>query len=320
VDVIVGADGGDTETELLVASLDGRPLAYVRGPGSNPHAVGAAGCIDVVESLLRQAAGDAVASHGAFFLRGADVPADIAALAHEVEQRRLVGRAIVDSDTFALLRSGTDAPDAIAVICGAGISCVGRAADGTIARYPSLGWATGDWGGGDALGRDALFFAARALDGRGEPTALVQIVQTHFGLSVAEVGEAIHYKRLSEEHLGDLVPAIVAAAADDPVAASLVGRLAEEIVLLVRRAFRDLKLQSADAVLGGGVLREQLLLRDVIVLLARRVPAARPVIAADPPVLGAALAALDAAAAGRHAHERLREAFRGLAAEDVRAA
>jgi hypothetical protein len=45
----------------------------------------------------------------------------------------------------------------------------------------------------------------------------------------------------------------------------------------------------------------------------------RPVVAVDPPVLGAALAALDEAGARRGAHERLREAFRsGLAAEDVR--
>src|SRR5206468_10041110 len=132
-------------------------------------------------------------------------------LAHEVEQRRLVGRAIVDNDTFALLRSGTDAPDAIAVICGTGINCVGRAADSRIVRYPSLGSETGDWGGGDALGREALYLAARALDGRGEPTALVEIVQTHFGLTVAEVGEAIHYKRLRAERLGDLAPAIAAA-------------------------------------------------------------------------------------------------------------
>jgi N-acetylglucosamine kinase-like BadF-type ATPase len=319
VDLIVGADGGNSKTELVVATDEGQPVAYVRGPGSNSHAVGAAGCIDVVESLLRQAAGGAVPLQGAFFLCGADVPGDIAELTDEVARRRLVERAIVDNDTFALLRAGTDSPDAVAVICGSGINSVGRAAGGRVVRYPSLGWETGDWGGGEALGREALYFAARAEDGRGEPTVLVDVIRSHFGLSLAEVGQAIHYKRLRAEHLGHLAPAVIAAAVDDPVAARLVERLADEVVLLVRRALRDLKLQGADVVLGGGLLREAPFVSEVVVRLARRAPSARPIVAVDPPVLGAALAALDAAGAPRGAHDRLRDAFRsGLAAEDVR--
>ena len=78
----------------------------------------------------------------------------------------------MDNDTFALLRAGTDSPDAIAVVCGAGINCVGRAADGRIARFPALGMLSGDWGGGQHLAALALWHAARAEDGRGPATAL----------------------------------------------------------------------------------------------------------------------------------------------------
>jgi N-acetylglucosamine kinase-like BadF-type ATPase len=319
--VILGIDAGNSKTELLLSNLDGKPSAYVRGPGSNAHGLGADGCIAVLARLVERAGLDVPADHGAFFLCGADVPSDIADLADALGRRGWVRQATVDNDTFALLRAGTDASDAVAVVCGAGINCVGRAADGRIARYPSLGWETGDWGGSEMLGREVLFHAARAEDGRGEPTALVEIVQAHFGLPVAAVGEAVHYRRLPERRLGELAPAVVAAAEEgDPVARALLERLAEEVVLLAARALADLGLEAADVVLGGGMLQggRGFLFDEVVARLRRRAPAAKPVTPVDPPVVGAALAALDAAGAPPTAADRLRAAFRaGLAADEV---
>jgi N-acetylglucosamine kinase-like BadF-type ATPase len=308
--VILGADGGNTKTELVAASLDGEPLAYVRGPGSNSHGVGAEGCVDVLAALVDRAAVATPADTGVFFLCGADVPSDIAELEDAVRRRGFVRRAIVDNDTFALLRAGTDAPDAVAVVCGAGINCVGRTTGGRTARYPSLGWETGDWGGSEPLGREALFLAARAEDGRGEPTVLADVIRAHFSLPTVEaVGEAVHYGRIAAPRLGELAPAIVAAATDgDGIARALVERLAREIALLVARAFRDLGLDGAEVVLGGGMLRGGGdLLHDEVV--ARLPAGARPLLLRDPPVLGAALAALDAAGAAPAAGARLRGAF-----------
>jgi N-acetylglucosamine kinase-like BadF-type ATPase len=325
---VIGVDGGNTKTELLVLDDGGEPVAYVRGAGSNSHGLGADGCVDVIAGLVERAGVDGPADHGAFYLCGADVPADIAALTDAVAARGWARSLIVDNDTFALLRTGTDARDAVAVVCGAGINCVGRSADGRIARYPALGWETGDWGGSDMLGRDVLFHAARAEDGRGEPTALVQVVRAHFATeSVAALGEDLHYGRVRQQRLGELAPAVVTAAEEgDAIARRLVERLAEEVVLLVEKALGDLGLLStgdcpprgqsperpADVVLGGGMLRQGrgLLHDEVVTRLRDRAPAARPVVATDPPVLGAALAALDAAGASAGAGETLRSAFR----------
>ena len=321
---VIGVDGGNTKTELVVAGDDGEPLVYLRGPGSNSHSLGAEGSVDVIARLVDRAQLDGVADHGAFFLCGADVPRDIAELTDALAARRWVRSPHVDNDTFALLRSGTSAPNAIAVVCGAGINCVGRANDGRIARYPSLGWETGDWGGSEPLGRDVLFHAARAEDGRGEPTALVALVKSHFGAeSVAAVGEDVHYGRVHQPRLGELAPKVVAAAeAGDAVARGLLERLADEIVLLAAKALRDLDLleREADVVLGGGMLRPGTgpLHEEVVARLSERAPAAHPVVAVDPPVLGAGLAALDAAGASDTAHNRLRAAFRdGLEPEVV---
>jgi hypothetical protein len=99
------------------------------------------------------------------------------------------------------------------------------------------------------------------------------------------------------------------AADGDAAARGLVERLAGEIALLVARGFRDLELDAADVVLGGGMLRrgEGLLHDEVVARLPAR---ARPVVLRHPPVLGAALAALDAAGASDAAKARLREELR----------
>ena len=321
MDVILGVDGGNTKTDLLAATTEGEPLAYVRGPGSNSHAVGSEGCVEVVATLVEQAALGTPVGHGAFFLCGADVPADIAELTDALDRRAWVRDAIVDNDTFALLYAGSESPDAVAVVCGAGLNCVGRSGDGRAARYPSLGWETGDWGGSEPLGRDVVFHAVRGEDGRGEPTALSRLVRTHFDLpSVAAVGEAIHYGRIPPQRVGELAPAVVAAAAGgDAVARRLVGRLADEIVLMAVGAFHDLGLARGDVVLGGGMLQEGFLVEEVVTRLRERLAGARPVVVTEPPVLGAALAALDAAGAADGARERLRTALRTFPRQDVRA-
>jgi len=308
---VIGVDGGNTKTDLAVATLDGEVVASVRGPGSNSHGLGSAGAVAVIASLVDAVAFDRPAEHGAFFLCGADVERDIAELSSEIDARSWTRAATVDNDTFALLRAGSDRRDAVAVVCGAGINCVGRRADGNVARYPSLGWETGDWGGAEALGREALFLAARAEDGRGEPTALVDVVRSHFGFSTAyALGEAVHYRRLRDVRLGELAPAVAAAAGNgDAVARSLVERLANEIVLMVRRAFADIDLRQADVVLGGGMLArgDGLLYERVVAAL----PAgASPVVPDAQPVAGAVLAALDAVGASDDAKRRVREELR----------
>jgi N-acetylglucosamine kinase-like BadF-type ATPase len=310
VGLILGVDGGNSKTALLVATTEGELIASVRGPGTNTHAVGPDAVADVIGALVAESGIDLPVDHGVFFLCGADAPSDIAGLERAIGGRGWARDVMVDNDTFALLRAGTDAPDAVAVICGAGINVVGRASGGRIARYPSLGWETGDWGGAVMLGREVLRLAARGEDGRGEPTALTEIVRNHFNAAPVEaVGADVYYGRLPQSRLADLAPKVVAAAAGDAVAGSLVERLAVEIGLMVRRALRDLGVAEADVVLGGGMLQSgKGLLYEAV--LAHLPEGARAVAVQDPPSLGSALAALDAAGASVDAKARLRSELR----------
>jgi N-acetylglucosamine kinase-like BadF-type ATPase len=318
-DVVLAVDGGNSKTDLALVGLDGSVVATARGPGSSHHHIGVSGTIEQLGALFRQAmarAGEVAAPLvGVLTLAGADQPEEEALLAAAVSEQGWVPRVIVRNDTFAVLRSGTDAAGGVAVVCGAGINCVGVGADGQIVRFASLGAMTGDWGGGTDVGLAALGAAVRAEDGRGPSTSLVEVVAAHFGAPTAmAVALDAHAERISIWALGELTPAVLAAAAaGDAVARRIVDRLAEEVAVFARTALTRLGMLGADVdvVLGGSILRAGWTDLDSRIdeLIAAGAAGARVIRTPYPPLVGAALLALDDTGAAPAAHERLRAAF-----------
>jgi N-acetylglucosamine kinase-like BadF-type ATPase len=217
----------------------------------------------------------------------------------------------VGNDTFAVLRAGTSRGWGVAITCGAGINCVGVGPDGRHARFPALGAITGDWGGGYDLGLAAVSAAARSEDGRGPRTSLEHAVPAHFGLQTpTELAEAIHLGRIQQRRVLELAPLVLTEAADDPVAADIVARLADEVVSLARVALTRLELASepVEVLLGGGVL--QSVDGDLLAAIRDGLRAVGPEIrvrpTATPAIVGAALLGLDELGAGADAQERVR--------------
>jgi N-acetylglucosamine kinase-like BadF-type ATPase len=312
-------DGGNFKTDLALLDASGVLLSLVRGGGSNPHNLGVEGCVEVLEDLLDGAIARAgldrrerpLAATAQVLLAGADQPEERATLRARIEQLRWSDRLLVDNDTLALLRAGTDRGWGIAVVCGAGINCLGVAPDEREARFLALGELSGDWGGGSDVGLAAVAAAARAAEGRGPRTVLQRAVPVHFGLSDSlEVSLALHRREISPERLGELAPAVLAICDQDPVAAAIARRLADEAVAFAGAAMHRLELAAADpdVVLGGGLLRSAS--PSVVERIARGVhelaPSAHVLVAPSEPIIGAALLGLDALAAGAPARERAR--------------
>jgi N-acetylglucosamine kinase-like BadF-type ATPase len=319
---VLAIDGGNTKTDVCLISADGQLLGYARGPGSNHQNIGIDAAVDVLSSLvaavahgIKISAGSTVAQHAAVYLAGADFPREIEMLRQRVLLAGWAPKISLDNDTFALLRAGTKAANRIAVVCGAGINCVGVSAVGGLVRFPSVGEISGDWGGGAGLGTKALFLAVRAEDGRGQSTALREAIMEHFGTaSVAEVAEGLHFSEIARSRLHELVPVLlqVAETGDGP-AAAVVERLAEEVFSLARVALDRLNLrdQPTDVVLGGGVLatRNPLLMGGILQRLTAYAPRVNVQVVADAPVVGAALLGLDAIGASRDAEMAARTAL-----------
>ncbi|WP_405751182.1 ATPase [Streptomyces sp. NBC_01020] len=248
-------------------------------------------------------------------LANADLPVEERDLAAAIQARGWGPAVEVRNDTFAILRAGVDEPRGVAVVCGAGINCVGMTPDGRTARFPAIGRISGDWGGGGGLAEEALFHAARAEDGRGGATELMRTVPAHFGLpTMYAVIEALHLGRIPVERKHELAPVLFAtAAAGDPVARSVVERQAEEVVSLAAVALGRLGLldEETPVLLGGSVLaaRHPQLDDRIRQLLADRAPKAVPRVVSASPVLGAALLGLDRIAAPAASYARIREQY-----------
>lgn len=318
-DLVLAIDGGNSKTDVVLVTAAGEPLAHVRGPGSSPHHLGLATAVDLVDDLVQKAAAQAgvdarrpLAALAEVYLAGVDFPSEKEAIETAIGQRSWASGFVVDNDSFALLRAGTDSPDAVAVVCGAGINCVGVSRDGRHARFASLGRISGDWGGGYELGEEALWSAARADDGRGPHTSLAALVPQHFDLpDVGAVYRAIHFGELGRRRLIELAPTVLGASRDgDPVARRIVVRLAEEVGALARAALTRLDMLDIPTVvvLGGGVLtsRDEVLLGEIERCLAADAPRATAVVTEVSPVVGAALLGLDRLGAAQEAKQALR--------------
>ena len=320
--VAIAVDGGGSKTDAVALELDGTVVAIARGTTSSPHIIGMPGSAELVDGLIEQLfaqTGARPIAAANIYLSGLDLPAEVSAFREGIAGYAW-SEAVLDNDLFALLRAGTSEPDAVAVVCGTGINSVGVRSDGAVVRYPSLGMISGDWGGGWHLGEQALWHAARAVDGRGRDTALVDRIPPVFGVvDVPALIEALHFRRIPAGQLARLSPVVFEAArAGDPVAASLVDRQAEEIGVLASTSLRRLELleRPVPVVLGGGVIgsRDARLLDGVALSLAERAPLARIEIVTAAPILGAALLALEAAGAGPEALEAARSQLAGRTA------
>lgn len=303
--IVVAVDGGGSKTDAVALELDGGIVATARGATSSPHLIGMAATAvlvdELIESLLAATGPRPIASAN-IYLSGLDLPAEVTEFRAGIAGYAWAD-AVVDNDLFALLRAGTSEPDAVAVVCGTGINCVGVRSDGAVVRYPSLGMTSGDWGGGWHLGEQALWHAARAIDGRGPATVLAETVPAVYGLGdLPSVIEALHFGRIPSSDLSRIAPGVLAAArAGDTVAQGLVDRQAEEIVVLAATTLRRLGLleREVPVVLGGGVIGslDDRLLSGVERGLAEQAPHARIQLVTAAPILGAALLALEAAGA-----------------------
>jgi N-acetylglucosamine kinase-like BadF-type ATPase len=331
---VLAIDGGNSKTDVALVGADGSVLGVARGGNSNHQGVGREGTVAVLTELVRAAAAQAglpadgpVAEHASACLAGADLPEEEAELGALIQAQGWSVTSSVVNDTFAVLRAGLDDGDGpggqrhwgIGVVCGAGINCVGVAPDGRTTRFLALGQISGDWGGGGELGPEALWWAARAEDGRGPETQLRIAVPAHFGLTrVVDVVIGLYLGKIGYDQLHGLVPVLYkVAGSGDEVARSVVLRLADEVCVMATVAARRLGLtepagpdsRPVPVVLGGSLLsaRDPLLTEAIRKQLAESIPGADVRIVDVPPIAGAALLGLDQVGAPAAAAARLRE-------------
>ncbi|KRA26006.1 hypothetical protein ASD65_09235 [Microbacterium sp. Root61] len=299
---LLALDGGNSKTDVLLVAEDGTVISRARAGAFVPHIVGATAAVASLAAAVTEVLAstpDGRAALVAGYLANADLPEEELAIADAIATHGWGDHVVVGNDTLAMLRTGTDAATAVAVVCGAGINCVGIAPGRPTVRYPALGRITGDWGGGFGIGKEVLWYATRAEDGRGPTTGLADMVAQHFDRETAVgVATGMHLGTVDRDRMHEIVPLLFQAVdAGDAIAETIARQQAEEIGLLVTNTLHrlDLLQEPVDVVLGGGMLtsRHPALLEPVRAAIRSVAPLATIRIVDAEPVLGSALLGLE---------------------------
>jgi N-acetylglucosamine kinase-like BadF-type ATPase len=287
--LLLGVDGGGTKTHAVLT--DGRDQVVGEGFAgpSNPLRVG----VVHAAAAVREAFDRAVSEAG---VRRADVAAAQVGLAgvrradlRERVRDELVaalGIAAVEvvTDAEIALYGATDGEPGLVIIAGTGSICCGRNARGR--RVCAGGWGplAGDEGGGIWIARRALQSVARATDGRGPATALVESCLEYFHIEApGDLSLAIYAPNITNERIAGFGRYVIEAAEDgDAVAVEIVADAGRELGLVAATVIRQLSMggESFPIAYVGGVFKagEMVMgpLREVVEPVAPRARLAPP--------------------------------------------
>jgi N-acetylglucosamine kinase-like BadF-type ATPase len=315
VRVVLGVDGGGSKTHALVADEHGQTLGFASSGRSNWEDTGLQSAKIALEVAITGALGDAGVRPGelagsVFGLAGLDWDGDRPMLAALVAPLGLGGPRKLDNDSFIALRAGTSEPFGVVVIAGTGTVAAGRDPAGRSFRTFGLDPMYGDFGSATDVAEEAVHAVADAYIGRGPPTTLSELLPPLAGCSSPV--ELLHRLSRGAIPLPPAAPTVLAeAAAGDPACKEIVVRvgtaLGSSAAVVARRL--GMERQAFETVLAGGLFqgRSQLLETTLTGVLHQAAPAARPVLLACKPVIGAVIEALELAGAdaGPAVRERL---------------
>jgi glucosamine kinase len=267
--VILAIDGGGSRTRCLAINRDGKILGAGAGGASNHLLVNKR----IVRVSLNEAINAALAEAN---LTSADVVCVSAGLAGvdyngagTDEMQDLFCEfgftdAVINGD-MVIAHAGALAGEAgVLALAGTGSCILGIDADGNRAKVGGWGPIYGDEGSAHRIGQMALRAAARAFDGRGEKTALLDAILKEFGVrDFQKTIELVYLKGMQPREIAALSRmAYKVAEAGDKAAIKIFVQAGEELAESVTAAIRRLNLQKAKVSYQGAILESCAIVRE----------------------------------------------------------
>ena len=240
--LVLGVDGGGSRTRAWIARDEAGAVPIGRGVAgcSNPTVRGLDQALDSIERAVERArreAGDPELDAACLCLAGCGMDAVRDLLAARLVH--LARRVSVKDDAAAVLALAGPG-EALALIAGTGSLCVARDARGALHRAGGLGQMLGDEGSAYAVANEGARAALRAVDGRGEPTSLVEAFGAALGGVPRDAQAMASAFRERIEHpaqLAGFARLVTTAARDgDQVASHILDGAARELARLARAA------------------------------------------------------------------------------------
>jgi N-acetylglucosamine kinase-like BadF-type ATPase len=308
--LVLGVDGGGSKTRAVVADGAGEVLGEGLAGPSNPLRVGVGEAVGAIRDAVDKACAEAgvrrvqivAAEMGLAGVKRADIRERMRAAVAE-----LGGKTVeVVTDADIALYGATEGKPGLVIIAGTGSICCGINGRGRRACAGGWGPVAGDEGSGSWIARRALQAVARATDGRGRKTSLVEAACAYFNVGAADdLSTAVYAPNMTNTRIAGFGSRVVEAAKRrDAVAREIVEEAGRELALAAAAVVRKLKMERERfqaAYVGGVFAAGGLILEPLSEDLSRVAP--RAFLA--PPVLA------PAEAAARMAGEQLQLALAG---------
>ena len=310
---VIGIDGGGTKTLGYLASRDGTMVAEETGGPSNFQIAGpdqaaavlygvVTGCCNKAGCTLSQVRSIVAGLAGAG--RESDRKSMADAFRHHARKKGAAFEFVgIESDARIALEGAFNGSAGIILIAGTGSIAFAKGYDGTIFRVGGWGRILGDEGSGYWLGREGLNLVTRNLDGRIRRTSLTKLVGEKLGLESQEQIIAAVYRENFD--VASVAPLVIQAAAEhDMECERILNRAAFELTehvrsltLRIEASARGHARQKLPLAFIGGVVTAETVLRKIVHhKITYSLPQITVVKPASPPVHGAVLLALQAAA------------------------
>lgn len=295
--LVVGIDAGGTKTRAF--AVDRAGLVVGRGAGGGGNLLSSPDPQGSIGAALAEALGGRAAEAVVLSCAGADRKADrerghalLARVAPPGAQLR------VTHDAIAALYAGNPAGCGVVLIAGTGSIAYGRTEDGEELRAGGWGHLIGDEGSVVWSGLEALRAIAHAVDGRGAPTMMTELLFTELGVSeLAEVLPHLYGRQHPAPAIIAAARVLAVASAQGDAAANLI--LQRGAVALARAATvvaLGLALPGGPVYLSGGAFESLPLLQKLVRLeLLGVLPQATVEPVREEPAMGAARMAMELA-------------------------
>ncbi len=301
----IGMDGGGTKTHCIVSDELKNILYECRGGHSNFLMFGVDTVTETIISLLKESRDtlkfsfeevEAVVLGTTGAGRRNDAERLETSVISKLKEENIVLRRFrVESDARIALEAAFPGVPGSIIIAGTGSIMFGKDAYGHIYRVGGFGRHIGDEGSGTMIGKKGLTAVARALDLRGEPTLISELVKTKIKVdSVADLITEIYTNNFDIASAAPLV--IEAASKGDAAALRIIEEEAENLVIHISAMMKQMKTDKLDVSFIGGVITNEnyysSLLKEKI---KKELPGVEVIVSENTPAFGAVIMAMELA-------------------------
>jgi N-acetylglucosamine kinase len=299
MNVMLAIDGGGSRTRCLAIDRTGCVIGRGESGASNHLLV----ALDLVNASLEKAINVVLAqarlrrtdircvSAG---LAGVDYDGSGAAEMEKLFRELGFAHAVINADMVIAHGGALAGQPGVLALAGTGSGILGIDANGRRVKVGGWGPVYGDEGSAYRIAQNALTAAARAFDGRGPQTALLDAITKALGLlDFKETVTRIYLEKMEPRDIASLSrTAYLAAETGDEVARTIFLQAGEDLAESVAAALRQLSLTDAPKIVSyqGAVLTACSLVRERFSeMLRQQFPGIRIVPPRFAPVIGAYL-------------------------------